>query len=40
MADGRPEYPVALPNAHAILNQGSWIIDTAVPDDHPAAELL
>lgn len=23
MAVGRPEYPVALPNAHAILNQGS-----------------
>ncbi|MEV0736986.1 autotransporter [Streptomyces sp. NPDC050549] len=28
MAVGRPEYPVALPNARAILNQGSWIIDT------------
>lgn len=28
MAAGRPEYPVALPNARAILNQGSWIIDT------------
>ncbi|MFJ3417771.1 autotransporter [Streptomyces sp. NPDC086082] len=27
-AAGRPEYPVALPNARAILNQGSWIIDT------------
>ncbi|GGR69399.1 hypothetical protein GCM10010269_05210 [Streptomyces humidus] len=28
MAVGRPEYPVSLPNARAILNQGSWIIDT------------
>ncbi|WP_460070681.1 autotransporter-associated beta strand repeat-containing protein [Streptomyces sp. YKOK-I1] len=28
MAVGRPEYPVALPAARAILNQGSWIIDT------------
>jgi len=28
MAVGRPEYPVALPHARAILNQGSWIIDT------------
>ncbi|MER5436144.1 autotransporter [Streptomyces sp. NPDC002588] len=28
MAVGRPEYPVALPSARAILNQGSWIIDT------------
>lgn len=28
MAVGRPEYPVALPDARAILNQGSWIIDT------------
>ncbi|MFF1547103.1 autotransporter [Streptomyces sp. NPDC058291] len=28
MAAGRPEYPVSLPNARAILNQGSWIIDT------------
>jgi len=28
MAVGRPEYPVALPNARAVLNQGSWIIDT------------
>ncbi|MER7179662.1 autotransporter [Streptomyces hyaluromycini] len=28
MAAGRPEYPVALPDARAILNQGSWIIDT------------
>ncbi|MDV9174428.1 autotransporter [Streptomyces sp. W16] len=28
MAVGRPEYPVALPGARAILNQGSWIIDT------------
>ncbi|MBW8798590.1 MAG: autotransporter [Streptomyces sp.] len=28
MAVGRPEYPVALPRARAILNQGSWIIDT------------
>ncbi|MFJ3892300.1 autotransporter [Streptomyces sp. NPDC090083] len=27
-AAGRPEYPVALPHARAILNQGSWIIDT------------
>ncbi|POX52219.1 autotransporter [Streptomyces sp. Ru72] len=27
-AAGRPEFPVALPNARAILNQGSWIIDT------------
>ncbi|MER6121306.1 autotransporter [Streptomyces sp. NPDC001795] len=27
-AAGRPEYPLALPNARAILNQGSWIIDT------------
>ncbi|KPI18419.1 autotransporter-associated beta strand repeat protein [Actinobacteria bacterium OK074] len=27
-AAGRPEYPVALPNTRAILNQGSWIIDT------------
>ncbi|MFE9452311.1 autotransporter [Streptomyces sp. NPDC006739] len=27
-AAGRPEYPVALPNARAVLNQGSWIIDT------------
>ncbi|MFF4543864.1 autotransporter [Streptomyces sp. NPDC001406] len=28
MAVGRPEFPVALPAARAILNQGSWIIDT------------
>jgi autotransporter-associated beta strand protein len=28
MAVGRPEYPVGLPDARAILNQGSWIIDT------------
>jgi autotransporter-associated beta strand protein len=28
MAVGRPEYPVALPRTRAILNQGSWIIDT------------
>ncbi|MFE1883444.1 autotransporter [Streptomyces diastatochromogenes] len=28
MAVGRPEFPVALPHARAILNQGSWIIDT------------
>ncbi|MFI8237833.1 autotransporter [Streptomyces sp. NPDC085866] len=28
MAVGRPEYPVALPHARAILNRGSWIIDT------------
>ncbi|MFE0520616.1 autotransporter [Streptomyces sp. NPDC058954] len=28
MAVGRPEFPVALPRARAILNQGSWIIDT------------
>ncbi|SHH81714.1 autotransporter [Streptomyces sp. 3214.6] len=28
MAVGRPEYPVSLPDARAILNQGSWIIDT------------
>ncbi|MFD8814528.1 autotransporter [Streptomyces sp. NPDC059627] len=28
MAAGRPEYPVALPAARAIVNQGSWIIDT------------
>ncbi|MFI9566251.1 autotransporter [Streptomyces rishiriensis] len=28
MAVGRPEYPVSLPNTRAILNQGSWIIDT------------
>ena len=28
MAVGRPEYPVSLPSARAILNQGSWIIDT------------
>ncbi|MEU9451284.1 autotransporter [Streptomyces sp. NPDC048277] len=28
MAVGRPEYPVALPSTRAILNQGSWIIDT------------
>ncbi|MEU4877297.1 autotransporter [Streptomyces sp. NPDC021608] len=28
MAVGRPEYPVALPHARAIVNQGSWIIDT------------
>ncbi|MFF3331022.1 autotransporter [Streptomyces sp. NPDC002888] len=28
MAVGRPEYPVALPDVRAILNQGSWIIDT------------
>ncbi|MFJ4784927.1 autotransporter [Streptomyces sp. NPDC088794] len=28
MAVGRPEYPVALPDTRAILNQGSWIIDT------------
>ncbi|MFJ9559090.1 autotransporter [Streptomyces fuscichromogenes] len=28
MAVGRPEYPVALPRARAVLNQGSWIIDT------------
>ncbi|MFF5183091.1 autotransporter [Streptomyces sp. NPDC000345] len=28
MAVGRPEYPVSLPAARAILNQGSWIIDT------------
>ncbi|MDF2267655.1 autotransporter [Streptomyces coacervatus] len=28
MAVGRPEYPVALPAARAIVNQGSWIIDT------------
>ncbi|WP_371668455.1 autotransporter [Streptomyces sp. NBC_00289] len=28
MAVGRPEYPVALPDARAVLNQGSWIIDT------------
>ncbi|MDH6213563.1 autotransporter [Streptomyces pseudovenezuelae] len=28
MAVGRPEYAVALPDARAILNQGSWIIDT------------
>ncbi|MGQ4384925.1 autotransporter [Streptomyces sp. SAS_270] len=28
MAVGRPEYPVALPNTRAVLNQGSWIIDT------------
>ncbi|MFG2575168.1 autotransporter [Streptomyces sp. NPDC048481] len=28
MAVGRPEYPVSLPHARAILNQGSWIIDT------------
>ncbi|MFF7124556.1 autotransporter [Streptomyces sp. NPDC008240] len=27
-AAGRPEYPVALPRARAILNRGSWIIDT------------
>ncbi|MFC4498183.1 MULTISPECIES: autotransporter [Streptomyces] len=27
-AAGRPEFPVSLPNARAILNQGSWIIDT------------
>ncbi|MFF4210392.1 autotransporter [Streptomyces sp. NPDC001796] len=27
-AAGRPEFPVALPNARAIVNQGSWIIDT------------
>ncbi|TQJ90773.1 autotransporter [Streptomyces sp. SLBN-31] len=27
-AAGRPEFPVALPRARAILNQGSWIIDT------------
>ncbi|MFI1030901.1 autotransporter-associated beta strand repeat-containing protein [Streptomyces sp. NPDC020951] len=28
MAVGRPEYPVSLPNARSIVNQGSWIIDT------------
>ncbi|MEV1065098.1 autotransporter-associated beta strand repeat-containing protein [Streptomyces sp. NPDC050263] len=28
MAVGRPEYPVSLPRTRAILNQGSWIIDT------------
>ncbi|MET7476945.1 autotransporter [Streptomyces sp. NPDC005648] len=28
MAVGRPEYPVALPRVRAILNQGSWIVDT------------
>ncbi|SES41137.1 autotransporter-associated beta strand repeat-containing protein [Streptomyces sp. yr375] len=28
MAVGRPEYAVSLPAARAILNQGSWIIDT------------
>jgi autotransporter-associated beta strand protein len=30
MAVGRPEYPVALPNARAVLNQGSWIIDQTI----------
>uniref|UniRef100_UPI0035CCFD37 autotransporter n=1 Tax=Streptomyces sp. TRM64462 TaxID=2741726 RepID=UPI0035CCFD37 len=25
---GKPEYPVALPNARAILNQGTWTVDT------------
>jgi hypothetical protein len=28
MAAGRPEFPVALPNARAILNQGTWTVDT------------
>ncbi|WP_340375069.1 autotransporter [Streptomyces sp. SS7] len=28
MAVGRPEYPVALPSVRAVVNQGSWIIDT------------
>ncbi|MEH0547786.1 autotransporter-associated beta strand repeat-containing protein [Streptomyces sp. B21-105] len=28
MAAGRPEFPVSLPDARAIVNQGSWIIDT------------
>ncbi|MER6558151.1 autotransporter-associated beta strand repeat-containing protein [Streptomyces sp. NPDC001027] len=27
-AVGRPEFPVSLPDARAIVNQGSWIIDT------------
>ncbi|MDX5570016.1 autotransporter-associated beta strand repeat-containing protein [Streptomyces sp. ID05-04B] len=28
VAVGRPEFPVSLPAARAIVNQGSWIIDT------------
>ncbi|KRD23032.1 autotransporter [Streptomyces sp. Root264] len=28
VAVGRPEFPVSLPDARAIVNQGSWIIDT------------
>lgn len=28
MAAGKPEFPVALPNARAILNQGTWTVDT------------
>ena len=28
MAAGKPEFPVALPNTRAILNQGTWTIDT------------
>ncbi|MGP3968816.1 autotransporter [Streptomyces sp. 6N223] len=27
-AAGRPEFPVALPGARAILNQGTWTVDT------------
>lgn len=27
-AAGKPEFPVALPNTRAILNQGTWTIDT------------
>lgn len=28
MAAGKPEFAVALPNARAVLNQGTWTIDT------------
>ncbi|MET7698359.1 autotransporter [Streptomyces sp. NPDC005485] len=28
MDAGAPEFPVSLPNAHAVLNQGTWTVDT------------